>query len=243
MPDSNSATLTVAVGVETYRPRAPVIQAERILRIQGYADLDRVRPAIRRSAETMALAAPELSSPRVAYRHARILELGCDALELEGGIRFHCPAFTRTLDGCTGAVAFVLTVGPRLDERVIALTEAGELLDALLLETAGWLCIEDATRQFKVWLREQALARGCRITSRMGPGYSYKIDSRMCSWPLEEQGSLFRVFGEAALPVTVMTSSAMQPKMSRSGLFGIAPLPVSPRYARDGLDAQAALRH
>jgi hypothetical protein len=120
--------------------------------------------------------------------------------------------------------AFALTVGPRLDARVVELTDAGELLDALLLETAGWLCIEDATRQFKVHLREQANAAGRRITSRMGPGYSYKLDGRMCVWPLEEQIALFRLLEGADLPVTVMASCAMQPKMSRSGLFGIAPL-------------------
>jgi len=46
----------------------------------------------------------------------------------------------------------------------------------------------------------------------------------MCVWPLEEQIGLFGLFKNAHLPVTVMASCAMQPKMSRSGLFGTAPL-------------------
>ncbi len=225
MPD----TLTVlrppesGSGVETFEPHRPVIQAERILRIQGYSDLERVRPAIRESAESMAHKAPKLGSPRVAYRRVPILELRNDTLEVEGNVRFQCAAFATVLDGCTEVAVFVLTVGPGLDARVVELTEAGELLDALLLETAGWLCIEDATRQFKAHLREEANASGCRITSRMGPGYSYKVDARMCIWPLEEQISMFGLFGGFDLPVSVMTSSAMQPKMSRSGLFGLAP--------------------
>ena len=77
---------------------------------------------------------------------------------------------------------------------------------------------------FKIYFRETARANGHRITSRMGPGYSYRHDSHVCTWPLEEQLSLFGLFGETALPVTVMESSAMLPKMSRSGLFGIARL-------------------
>ncbi|MEP6655668.1 MAG: hypothetical protein ABJC33_00445 [Betaproteobacteria bacterium] len=221
-------------GVAIYVPLAPVIQAERILRIQGYPDLDRVRPAIRNSAQSMAALAPQLSSARVGYGRIPIRSIRNDVLEVEGG-QFHCAAFARILFGCTEVAAFVLTVGPRLDARVVELTEAGELLDALLLETAGWLCIEDATRQFKVHLREEANARGCRITSRMGPGYSYKLAARVCIWPLEEQIELFGLFQGADLPVAVMESCAMQPKMSRSGLFGVAPLPA-PAPTRAGKD-------
>ena len=172
----------------------------------------------------MAVLATELSSPRVAWLRIAIRNLRNGVLEVEGGVRFHCDAFTRVLSGCTEAAVVVLTIGPQLDAQVSKFMHAGELLDALLLESAGWLAIEDATRQFKIYFRETARANGHRITSRMGPGYSYRHDSHVCTWPLEEQLSLFGLFGETALPVTVMESSAMLPKMSRSGLFGIARL-------------------
>jgi hypothetical protein len=214
----------VADGVDCFVPQAPNIQAERILRIQGYSDLKRVRPAIRQASEVAAAQAPELSEPRVAYRRVAIRAIQDGLLELSSGCQFHCRAFDQILRGCTEAAAFVLTVGPKLDALVIELADQGELLGALLLETAGWLCIEDATRQFKVHLRQQEIAMGRRITSRMGPGYSYKVDNAMCTWPLEEQALLFGLFGAADLPVSLMHSSAMHPKMSRSGLFGIAPL-------------------
>jgi hypothetical protein len=211
-------------GIDTYVPQAPVVRPERILRIQGYSDLDRVRPAIRRSAQAMAMLAAELSAPAVGFRRVPIVDIRDDVLEVEGGVRFHCDAFASVLAGCVEIAAFALTVGPRLDDQVVKLTDAGELLDALLLETAGWLCIEDATRQFKVSLRELANAGNRRITSRMGPGYTYKVGARACIWALEEQGRLFSLFDGAILPVSLMASCAMQPKMSRSGLFGIAPI-------------------
>ena len=90
-------------------------------------------------------------------------------------------------------------------------------------ETAGWLAIEDATRKFKVRLRGEALERGERITSRMGPGYSYKVAGRMHTWSLEEQRGLFALFEGAATPAQLMASCAMTPKLSRSGLYGLAP--------------------
>jgi hypothetical protein len=210
--------------IEFFVPHAPDIQPERVLRIQGYSDLQRVRPAIRQASESMAALAPTLSTPRVAYRRVMVRQLHDDLLELGANFQFHCKAFDQILRGCTEIAAFVLTVGPKLDALVVELADRGELLDALLLETTGWLCIEDATRQFKVHLRREENAKGRRITSRMGPGYSYRVDNAMCTWPLEEQALLFGLFGAADLPVTVMHSSAMQPKMSRSGLFGIAPL-------------------
>jgi hypothetical protein len=120
-------------------------------------------------------------------------------------------------------VAFVLTLGPQLDAHVHELTGNDDLLGALLLETAAWLCVEDATRQFTRHLRDAAAARGMRITSRLGPGYSYRIGDSTCVWPLEEQAQLFALFAGAQLPVTLLESGAMQPRMSRSGMIGIAP--------------------
>ncbi|HYC38697.1 MAG TPA: hypothetical protein VEC19_19875 [Usitatibacter sp.] len=221
------ARAEAANALARFTPVPPRLHFERILRIQGYSDLTRVRPVIRRTAESMAAIAERLSAPEVVFRHVRVASVG-EVLELQGGARLHCRAFARQLRGCSEVVPFALTVGQAIPQRVIDLAEAGDLLEGLLLETAGWLAIEDATRQFKGWLREAMIARGLRITSRMGPGYSYKIDGRMHDWPLEEQRTLFSLFGEAELPVKLMASCAMLPKMSRSGLYGIAPATPSP---------------
>ena len=222
--DHRTGEAPAAFEVERFEPRAPVIHHQRILRIQGYAEGHRVRPAIVRAARAMAELAPALGAPRVAHTRVPVLAIDGDRLVLEGGAVFTCRAFARQLAGCTEVAPFVLTAGPGLDQRVGELVEAGDLLEALLLETTGWLCIEDATRQFKTHLRAQALARGQRITSRMGPGYSYKVDGSMCAWPLEEQPVLFALFGDAELPVSLMAGGAMRPKMSRSGLIGLGPV-------------------
>jgi hypothetical protein len=220
--------------VKRFFPLRPVIHFERVLRIQGYADLTRVRPVISRAAEAMSQTAASLSEPAVAYKLVEIRSLHEDLLETEDGSRLHCMAFGRQLRGCRQIAPFVLSAGIAIPERVAALIEAGDLLEAVLLEAAGWLAIEDATRQFKTHLRESCLRRDCRITSRMGPGYSYKVANRMHMWPLEEQAALFALFGEAELPVTLMKSCAMNPKMSRSGIYGIAPVAAANVARVDG---------
>lgn len=230
VPTSPPAQAFPPSGFALFAPKAPDVHADRILRIQGYSDLLRVRPVIRRTAQDMAGLASRMSEPAVAYRYVPIRLLRDDSLELDEGVVFHCEAFARFLDGCTQVAPFVLTAGAALSEKVVELVEAGDLLEGVLLETAGWLAIEDATRQFKTHLREESLRRRHRITSRMGPGYSYKIGNTLCTWPLEEQIALFSLFGAAPLPVSVMRSCAMQPKMSRSGMFGIAPVAAAVRF-------------
>ncbi len=213
-----------AAPLEWFRPGPPDVRVERILRIQGYSDLGRVRPAIRRAAELAAQWATELSAPVVCSRRVPVAGLAGERLELAGGVVLRCAAFGKFLTGCTEVVPFALTIGPAVDARVVELTAGGEgLLEALLLETAGWLAIEDATRQFRAAARERLAREGARITSRLGPGYSYPLDGGECEWALTDQHALFELLADAELPVQVLPSCAMQPKISRSGLFGVAP--------------------
>ena len=216
----SSSSLTSASTLR-FTPGRPVVVPDRILRIQGYHDLSRVRPAIVRAARAMAAEAAGLAAPQVAFGRRRIHRLAGASLVLVNGPTLRSRAFAITLRDCTEVAVFVLGLGPALDQRVISMIEAGDLLVALLLETAGWLCIEDATRQFKSHLRDLAAVGGMRITSRMGPGYTYRIGSESCPWPLEQQPHLFTVLGTADLPVRLSESNAMHPKMSRSGLFGL----------------------
>ncbi len=214
---------SVAAGVQRFRPAAPEVAPDRILRMQGYADPRRVRPAIVRAAADMARIAQAKSQPDVAYRFHGVRGIDADGVELQQGARLRSAAFESRLAGCTEVVPFVLSCGEPLGQAVVDLAESGDLMEAVLLEAAGWLCVEDATRQFKDALRRQVSDCGGRITSRMGPGYGYRVGSRQVDWPLEDQRELFALLEGGPLPVRLMPSCAMFPKLSRSGLFGVAP--------------------
>lgn len=213
-----------APAVSLFEPEPPIVRPERILRIQGYSNLDRVRPAITSAARDMALLAQSLTRSQVAYQYVPVVALDDTKVELAGGRRLCCAAFKTRLAGCFEVVPFVLSCGQAMGQTIVEMADRGDLLEAVLLESAGWLCIEDATRQFKELLRSEAAARGCRTTSRVGPGYVYRVGNAEVSWPLEDQVELFGLFKDAQLPVQLMPSCAMNPKLSRSGLYGIAPL-------------------
>jgi hypothetical protein len=221
------------VGAEYADPRdthrwtaaAPTLDPARVLRVQGYKDTAKVRPAIRRAAENMAALASTLITPVADWRrHAVTLTTG-GGLKLASGHEFQCPAFDRLLAGASEVAIFVLTLGPAFDAAVAERVGRDELLDALLLESVGWLAIERLTRQLGMHLRTQLETDGLSLGYRMGPGYSYRPVERTAvdriNWPLEQQGALFATFGGALLAVELADSFVMRPKMSRSGLFGI----------------------
>jgi hypothetical protein len=194
-----------------------------MLRIQGYTEPGRVRPAVRAAAERNARLAETLFEPTVHFRRIPVLSCSDGVLSLSGDARLHCGAFMRFLTTAREIAVFVATAGNRIDDELTRLDAEQQLLDMLFLETAAWLGLEAITKAFIVHLRERAAENDLRLTRRMGPGYEYKIEGGKADWPLEEQRALFALFGDAALSVRLLESCAMLPKMSRSGIVGLIP--------------------
>lgn len=209
--------------VEWLAPEGTRVGVDRMLRIQGYTAIDKVRPIVRAAAERNAVRAESLFDAKVCYRRIPVVSCNDGTLVLPDDASLHCGAFTRFLSAAREIAVFVATAGARIDDELARLHEEQELLDMLFLETAAWLGIEEITKTFVGHLRARAAEDRMRLTRRMGPGYSYKTDAGNAEWPLEEQTALFSLFGETTLPVRLLESCAMLPKMSRSGLIGLVP--------------------
>lgn len=210
--------------VQSWTCSPPAIDPAHVLRVHKYRDPEKVRPIIREAAELAVSRAQDLSKPQARFVISAINHLTNCKLETEGGIVFNSPAFERHLGSSEYLLAFVMTLGPNLDNAVISLLEDEfEPLDALFLETVGWLTIERATKLFSRHLKEEFERQGWTLSLRMGPGYDYpsdKGDARV-SWDLWQQRELFQLFGTAPLPVSLSEVCAMHPKMSRSGVHGL----------------------
>lgn len=212
--------------VRSWAGSPPDVDPKRILRVHRYTDPDKVRPKIVEAAHRAVGKISGLATPTAAYRRVAIQSCEGEVLTLAEGTQFHCAAFERLLKHCNHVVTFVLTLGPALDEHVMDLMDDFEPLDALFMETAGWLGIETATRRLAGDIGTEISGHGLVLSHRMGPGYSYRQDvhegDERVGWPLEEQAQLFGLFDGTDLPVELLPSAAMKPKMSRSGLFGVA---------------------
>ena len=196
-----------------FAPHGLNIPTEPLLRMQGYRDLARVRDRVRKIADEAAAQTESLITPMAHYRRVGIAECTDTSLRLETGAVFHSNGFAKTLSGCPEVVVFLLTVGPQMDEAVAKRSADDDLVAALFLEMAGWLAVERATKQLAEHLWSLAGVEGLRLSRRLAPGYA--------DWSLEEQKPLFDLFAGIDLPIELLESSAMMPKKSRSGLYGL----------------------
>jgi hypothetical protein len=203
------------MAVEEFRPQPLPLRLPPVLRFHRYRDLSQVAPPILDVAKEMVTLAERLIDPRVAFTRWPVARVHDTGLALGGGPSFEGRCFAAHLAGAGEAVAFVATIGPALDERTMALSDAGDLLEALFLDTAGWLAIEDAVRSFRAHVREMARRSGARLSPRLAPGY--------LDWPLTEQAAFFSLFAGAPLPVALSEHCVMTPRKSVSGLFGLLP--------------------
>lgn len=202
-------------------PQLP-IPAARLLRLAGYRDAAAVRAQLRSAAEAVTALAAEVAAPAVCYRRVRVRRCTADGLVLAGGTAFSGPLFAAHLAGSREVVAFVLSLGSRFDDTQAELVREARGLEAYLMELAGWLCVEQATRQFRDRLARESAPENLRLTPRLAPGYALRVAARRAEWPLEDQRLLFALFEGATLPARLLAEScAMTPKMSRSGLYGL----------------------
>jgi hypothetical protein len=203
------------VRTQTYFPPPSNLRLGPILRFQRCRDLSQVAPPIRETAEAMAGLAMELAEPQVVFLRRAVARVEADTLTLADQRTFHGRCFKTHIAPAHDVVCFLVTIGPALDTRVAELADRGDLLEALFLDTAGWLAIEDAVRAFRLHLRDRMRSLSLRLSPRLAPGY--------LDWPLEEQALLFELFAGESVPVMLSEYCVMTPKKSMSGLFGLLP--------------------
>ena len=209
---------TDTISLKTTEPKI-----DAVLRIQGYKNPDAVRRVIREMAMKAVEVFVEKAMPEVSYRVVNIDGVDAERLRLENGVCLKSPIFAQYLNESTQVVVFALTVGEQIDKQTIEWMHEEKLVEALFLESAAWLGVEDATKQFVIILRQWAMQQNLRISRRLGPGYSYPVNGKQIQWELHDQQPLFAMFEDTEISVKLLESSAMLPKMSRSGLFGLIP--------------------
>lgn len=209
--------------IQSFTIDSITIDEAKLLRIHGYRELKRIRPKVRAAAAAAARETEGTIEPILYFRTLLVQSCGSGALELDDGTIFNNEGFDRFLADVRQVVVFILTMGHSLDRRVKTHIADDQLLSALFLETAGWLGIEAATKQFSIYLRSLAKKQEYRLSQRLGPGYSYKLNGRSVIWPLEQQRTIFELFNNHMMDIELLESCVMLPKISRSGIFGYLP--------------------
>jgi hypothetical protein len=202
--------------VVPWRPGRLVIDPWTVMRMARYKRRDAAPAPIWDATRAMVARAAELATPGAWLRLVRVAAVSEARVVLTEGPAFSGRAVARHLDGAREAVLFVLTLGPALEAEVIALGERQELLEAYLLDLAGWAGLEAAVRALRRAL--VAALPEARVSHRLGPGHR--------DWPLEEQRELVALLEGGAAPVRLSEHGVLIPFKSISGLF---PLRRDPR--------------
>jgi hypothetical protein len=192
------------------------VPAELVLRLQKYRDPGDAPSSIREAAERVAREASRLIAPRVVVWRGPITRVEARGeVTMAGAHRFHSRKLGRFLARSSEALVVVLTVGPGIEDRVDEMMEAGQLRDAVLMDTAARAAVESLLSSVRGSLAATERSRGCQLGARFAPGHD--------DWPLAEQAELFQLFGETPLPVSLNSSAYMWPRKSLSAVFGVIP--------------------
>lgn len=113
----------------------------------------------------------------------------------------------------------LVTVGPALEAEVDRLNDAGELLDALLLDAIGSAGAEAAADTLDRIVCEEATTRGLHAGRRFSPGYG--------RWGVEHQELLLSHLPASEIGVTLTPAMMMIPRKSVS--FAVRYLDHPPR--------------
>jgi hypothetical protein len=157
------------------------------------------------------------ASPRAVYMVLPVAELRPRSLRLEtpaGEVEFR-GAVGEFLGASEFVAVFIATAGPDVERLASELMGQGESLAALVVNAVGAERAEAAEAVVIQQLRDQSQTCEFAPTLPYSPGY--------CGMALTQQRTLFSLFRDYDVGVTLTESCLMRPLKSVSGLIGLGP--------------------
>lgn len=158
------------------------------------------------------------ATPRATYIVLPVTELSNRRLKVQTS-NGHETTFNGAIGEFLGAAeclgVFIATAGPGVEQLATELMNDGDPLAGMIVNAVGAERAEAAESVVLDQLRENAREHDFAPTLPYSPGY--------CGMALVEQRTLFSLFGQADVGVTLTENCLMQPLKSVSGLIGLGP--------------------
>jgi cobalamin-dependent methionine synthase I len=190
---------------------------DEVLRYLGYPAQTPPNPRLQDVLDHWVVEANRRAEPRAVYQVLPVTQLRPRSLRLstsDGEVEFR-GAVGEFLGPSEFVVVFVATAGPNVERLASELMQQGDELAAMIVNAVGAERAEAAEAKILERLREQARHFGFSPTLPYSPGY--------CGMALSEQRTLFDLFGDFDVGVTLTDSCLMRPLKSVSGLIGLGP--------------------
>ncbi len=158
-----------------------------------------------------------LAEPRGLYRIDRLQRLDRRELLTESGARFR-GAVAGFLAGAHRVAAFVVTIGPQLENLARRWLKSGDVMRGTIADAIASEAVESAAGQLQQIVARQVADDDASVTPRYSPGY--------CGMNVDQQQPLFAWLPAERIGVRLSESCLMTPIKSISGLIGIGPRAV-----------------
>ena len=175
-------------------------------------------PKRRQAWETALEETPELIEPAAAWDAFPIKRVLHERLELVDGTKVGGGPVTSVVGGAEDLVISVVTIGPRITERISELRAGKQMFAAMLYDDLGSWAVDQVRQQMCRMIEADARARGLRSSASLSPGES--------EWSVKEQEILFKLLDTSGIGVTLTPSMIMQPLKSLSLIVGTGRNPM-----------------
>lgn len=191
------------------------LDMEQILRSQGIAEPDRVKPQfIALSHNLLAdVQRDRLLEPAIAYELYTIAEIQKNLLRLEEGTVLHSKLLPSLLAQAKELCVAVCTIGHKLEDQSADYFKGNEPLKGTLLDGIGNAALDAVSQHACQIMSREADTRGYKASSPLNPG--------MTGWPVSDQQELLRLAQAEKIGVRLTTTMTMVPRKSLSMVFGI----------------------
>lgn len=156
-----------------------------------------------------------LVEPKYLSAAKKIAGLKGDYIEIDDKIRFSGRRLSSYIKGASRLYLFLVTIGPRIEEKASELIAESEPLYGYLFDRIGSFAVESLAESMEAKLCEECASNGESASMRLSPGY--------CDWPIEEQFKMARVLDFSKIGVRLTQMCMMVPRKSISAIIGIGP--------------------
>ena len=214
----------------------------------GYSDLTQARPAIQKVFSQAMEKGSYLLEPAACYDIFPIAGVTPFSVEVKGGVVFESQDLARRFQGARELAAFIVTIGPHLEEEVQQLFRSGNSGVGYVLDVFGSAAVDVVTYKVREVIQGYASSKGYQAMT-----YGYCIGKRCPAYAdcggviiywwspgygdllTREQKKLFSLIDGSHIGVHLAESCMMTPRKSYACLLPIGPqLEKSPGKCDEG---------
>jgi hypothetical protein len=205
------------------------VNPKAVWRELGYSNPAQARPVIQEAFRQAIEMGQTALEPAACYDIFQIERVTSSSVEVEGGVSFESQDLAHRHREAKELAAFIVTIGPRLEEQVVKLFQDGNPAVGCFLDTFGSIAVDMVAYKVKELIQDDALARdyqtmtceycigndcpaykdcGGVIIHWWSPGYG--------DWNTREQKKLFTLVDGSRIGIHLNETGMMTPRKSYS---------------------------